>query len=352
MRVAVLVSGGVDSTLALARLAATGEHELTAFYLKIWLEDELAQLGGQCPWDEDLRYVRAVCEPLGVPVEVVPLQRAYHERVVQRAIDELEAGRTPSPDVYCNLEIKFGAFFDAVGDGFDRVASGHYAQVVRRDGMSHLYCAPDPVKDQTYFLSRLRQDQVARLLFPIGDLAKQEVRARAAALGLATRDRPDSQGICFLGRIPYPEFVRSYLGDRPGDIVDIDSGRVLGRHRGLWFHTIGQRKGLGLGGGPWFVVDKELETRRLLVAHADRVAPWRRSGFEVERVHWIASPPRPGEALTAKLRHGPARTPCALAPAADGRLAVTLERPDQGVAPGQVAVFYRGDECLGSGLIA
>jgi tRNA-specific 2-thiouridylase len=352
VRVAVLVSGGVDSSLALARLAATGEHELTAYYLKIWLEDELAALGGACPWDEDLRYVRAVCAPLGVPVEVVPLQREYHQRVVQRAVTELQAGRTPSPDVYCNAEIKFGAFLDAVGDGFDRVASGHYARAVTSGGVTRLLRAPDPVKDQTYFLSRLRQEQLARIVFPIGDLDKRQVRAQAAALGLATRDRPDSQGICFLGRVPYPEFVRAYLGDRPGEIVDVDSGRVLGGHRGLWFHTIGQRKGLGLGGGPWFVVAKDLARDRLLVAHADRAGERRRASFEVGEVHWIAGSPPPGTPLTAKLRHGPTLTPCELAPALEGRLAVTLSAPDQGVAAGQVAVFYAGDECLGSGIIA
>ena len=353
MRVAVLVSGGVDSSVALARLAAAGEHELTAFYLKIWLEDELSFLGGACPWDEDLRFVRAVCGPLGVPVEVVPLQRAYHERVVQRALDELRMGRTPSPDVYCNAEIKFGAFIDAVGDGFDRVASGHYARVARGDdGLARLLRAPDAVKDQTYFLSRLRQEQLARLDFPIGDLDKRQVRALAARLGLATRDRPDSQGICFLGRVPYPDFVRSYLGDRPGDIVDADTGEVLGRHRGLWFHTIGQRKGLALGGGPWFVVAKDLAGERLLVAHADRIGPRRRARFEVGELHWIAGPPPPGAVLTARLRHGPALTPCTLTPAAGDRLAVTLTAPDQGVAPGQIAVFYAGEVCLGSGVIA
>ena len=350
MRVAVLVSGGVDSSVALARLAADGHHELTAFYLKIWLEDELAFLG-ECPWDEDLRYVRAVCEPLGVPLEVVPLQQAYHARVVQRAVDELRAGRTPSPDLWCNAEVKFGAFFEAVGDRFDAVASGHYARTRTVDGVTQLLRAPDPVKDQTYFLSRLRQDQLARLLFPVGELHKREVRALAATLGLASRERPDSQGICFLGRIPYPEFVRSYLGDRPGDIVDLDTGATLGRHRGLWFHTIGQRKGLGLGGGPWFVVDKDVASGRLLVAHADRVAAHQRASFEIEAVHWLSGPPTPGAALHARLRHGPTLVPCALADAARGRLAVTLAAPDQGVAPGQVAVFYEGERCLGSGII-
>jgi len=351
LRIAVLVSGGVDSSLALARLAAEGQHELTAFYLKIWLEDELAFLG-ECPWEDDLRYVRAVCDPLGVPLEVVPLQQEYHARVVRRAVDELRAGRTPSPDLLCNAEVKFGAFFDAIGDGFDRVASGHYARVRRDADAARLLRAPDPVKDQTYFLSRLSQAQLARLCFPIGELHKREVRAEAARLGLATRERPDSQGICFLGQIPYPEFVRSYLGDRPGDIVDVDTDEVLGRHRGLWFHTIGQRKGLGLGGGPWFVVDKDLASDRLLVAHADRVAPRRRASFEVEGVHWIAGPPLPDAALHTRLRHGPTLTPCTLEARPGDRLAVHLATPDQGVAPGQVAVFYDGEVCLGSGLIA
>lgn len=352
MRVAVLVSGGVDSSVALARLVREGRHELTAFYLKIWLEDELASLGA-CPWEEDLRYVRAVCEPLGVPVEVLPLQRAYHEAVVKHAVEELARGRTPSPDVLCNSRVKFGAFLDAVGGRFDAVASGHYARVDRdAEGRARLSRAPDPVKDQTYFLSRLRQDQVARLLCPIGDLRKAEVRDLAAAWALPTRDRPDSQGICFLGRVPYPEFVRSYLGDRPGDIVDVDTGQLLGRHRGLWFHTIGQRRGLRLGGGPWFVVDKDLEGQRLLVSHASRAGEHQRADFEVEALHWIAgAPPPPDTALTAKLRHGPATVACRLELFEGGRGAVHLAAPDQGVAPGQVAVLYDGEVCLGGGVI-
>ncbi len=210
MRIAVLVSGGVDSSVALARLVAEGRHELTAFYLKIWLEDELAILG-ECPWEEDLRHARAVCETLGVPLEVVPLQDRYHERVVAHAIAELSAGRTPSPDLQCNQRIKFGAFLEAVGgDRFDAVASGHYARVeLDGAGRAHLLRAPDPVKDQTYFLARMHQAQLQRARFPIGDLDKPAVRQRAAELGLATAARPDSQGICFLGKIKYPEFVRA-----------------------------------------------------------------------------------------------------------------------------------------------
>ena len=248
--IAVLVSGGVDSSLALARLVAQhGPRAVTAFYLKIWLEDELAFLG-DCPWDDDLVHVRATTERLGVALEVVPMQQRYHERVVKRAIDELARGRTPSPDLHCNAEIKFGAFLDAIGPGFDTVASGHYARVAVRDGTRELCAGVDPVKDQTYFLSRLLPEQLARVCFPIGDLPKAEVRRLAAELALPSATRPDSQGICFLGNIPYPAFVKACLGERPGAIVDIDTGRELGAHRGLWFHTIGQRQGLGLGGGP------------------------------------------------------------------------------------------------------
>lgn len=351
MRIAVLVSGGVDSSLALARLAATGEHRLTAFYLKIWLEDELAHLGA-CPWEEDLSYARAVCAQFDVPLEVIPLQQAYHDRVVQHAVEELSRGRTPSPDIYCNAQIKFGAFFDNadVADAFDAVASGHYARVGHDGTHYQLLRAPDPVKDQSYFLSRLSQKQLGKLLFPIGDLQKHVVRSEAERLQLAARDRPDSQGICFLGKIRYPEFVRAYLGDRPGDIVDTATGKVLGPHRGVWYHTIGQRKGLGLGGGPWFVVGKDLEADRLYVAHGDTHT--RESVFVAEDAHWIGPAPSAGP-VQVKLRHGPRLADAALAFEGD-TLRVTLAHPDQGIAPGQHVVFYGvgTDVCLGQGVIS
>lgn len=354
MKVAALVSGGVDSSVALARLVATGEHEIVAFYLKIWLEDELAFLG-ECPWEEDLRYARAVCERLGVPLEVVPLQREYHERVVQAAVAELAAGRTPSPDLHCNARVKLGAFVEAVGGGFDAVATGHYARVGREaDGAPVLRRAVDAKKDQTYFLARLARDQLARLVCPVGDLPKAAVRATARDLGLATSERPDSQGICFLGKIPYPDFVRAYLGDAPGPIEDVDTGVVLGEHRGLWYHTIGQRKGLGLGGGPWFVVAKDLAARRLLVAHETRVGPHRRATFTVNDVHWLDGRPAVAAIGSAKVRHGPAMAGCVASERGDGGLDVTLDAPDQGLAAGQFAVFYdrERDRCLGSGVIA
>jgi tRNA (5-methylaminomethyl-2-thiouridylate)-methyltransferase len=260
MDYAVLVSGGVDSAVALHTLVARGEGTVRAYYLKIWLEDELAFLG-QCPWEEDLGYARDVCAAAGVPLEVVPLQQEYYDRVVSYTLAELRAGRTPSPDIFCNQRIKFGAFFDAIGGSADRIVTGHYARILRGNGDDvRLARAPDPVKDQTYFLSHLTQEQLRRAEFPIGTMTKEAVRRRAAELELSNRDRPDSQGICFLGRIRYPDFVRHYLGEQEGLILETGSGRELGRHSGAWFYTIGQRQGLGLGNGPWYVVSRNIET--------------------------------------------------------------------------------------------
>jgi len=353
MAIAVLVSGGVDSAVALARLVrAHGARDIVAFYLKIWLEDELAFLGS-CPWEEDLAFARATTTRLGVPLEVLPLQRRYHEAVVARAIDELARGRTPSPDLHCNTEIKYGAFADAIGSGFEVIATGHYARVDEGPGGRTLRTAVDPVKDQTYFLSRLTPAQLARAAFPIGDLHKASVRALAKDLGLPSAERPDSQGICFLGRIPYPAFVRAHLGDRPGPIVDIDSGRTLGEHRGLWFHTIGQRQGLGLGGGPWYVVDKDLTTRALYVTHARSLASHLREALEIEDLRWPGGEAAWARATTLKLRHGPGRIACRVVEslAASDRLLVHLAEPEAGVVAGQFVVLYDGELCLGSGVI-
>lgn len=358
MKVAVLVSGGVDSSVALAELAAQRDLELTAFYLKIWLEDELGFLGA-CPWEEDLAHIRPVTEALGVPLEVIPLQRAYHERVVAHALEELRRGRTPSPDLHCNAQIKFGAFLEAVSGDFHRVATGHYAAVSHPHDAtgaplpSRLLCAADPKKDQTYFLARLSRAQLGRALFPLGGMTKGEVRARARELSLVTAERKDSQGICFLGKIPYPEFVRAHLGDAPGPIVDVDTGQRLGAHPGVWFYTIGQRRGLGLGQGPWFVVGRELATATLFVAHQSRAHLHHRRRFEVDSCHWFGEAPEGGARLEVKLRHGPRRQRCILE-SDEGTpeiRTVELEEPDAGIAPGQFAVFYRDVECLGSAVI-
>jgi tRNA-specific 2-thiouridylase len=348
-RVAVLTSGGVDSSVALCRLAAEGGHSLTAFYIKIWLEDELAFLGS-CPWQEDLDSLRQVCDSCDVPLEVVSLQRQYFREVVGYALDELRAGRTPSPDVVCNRAIKFGAFLDTIDGSFDLVASGHYARTIERDGAVHLLRGLDPVKDQTYFLCQLTQPQVARCRFPIGHLLKAEVRREAQRLKLPNRDRPDSQGICFLGRVPYDEFVAFHLGEQHGEIVEHETDRVLGTHRGHWFHTIGQRRGLGLAGGPWYVVGKDVRSNRVLITHAQTLVDHHRRRFRIATPNWIASPPT-GERLLVRIRHGERLIPCVVRQREDRSIDVTLDDSDPGVAPGQFAALYDGEECLGGGAI-
>jgi tRNA-specific 2-thiouridylase len=347
MKTAVLLSGGVDSSVALSLLREEG-HDVTAFYLKVWLEDELSYLG-TCPWEDDLRYGRAVCEKLGVPLEIRSLQKPYWDRVVRYAIEELSAGRTPSPDVLCNQRIKFGAFLDEIGDGYERVASGHYARVERREGSVVLKRGIDPVKDQTYFLSHLSHRQLARAEFPVGGLAKTEVRALAGKLGLPNRDRPDSQGICFLGKIKYRDFVRHHLGEREGEVVERSTGKVLGTHKGYWFHTIGQRSGLRLSHGPWFVEGKDVERNVVYVAHGEQADSASRDTFPVERLHWILRPSRSD--LQVRVRHGREVHPARVEFGPEGG-EVRLERNVRGIAPGQFAVFYDGDVCLGGATIA
>ncbi len=362
MKVAMLLSGGVDSSVALRLLQEDG-HEVTAFYLKIWLEDELAHLG-DCPWEEDLRYAREVCASVAVPLEVIPLQREYHRRVVSWAVSELRAGRTPSPDVLCNRRIKFGAFLDVLGQTahgrpFDRVASGHYARIRRpaEDAVRAMPASPcellkgvDPVKDQTYFLFQLDQQQLSRCLFPLGEHHKSEVRRLARHFALPNHDRKDSQGICFLGKIRYDDFVRNYLGERPGEIREVGSNRRLGTHRGFWFHTIGQRRGLGLGGGPWYVVGKEPRDNVLYVARGEDLASHTSGRFRLTDVHWIGRPAS-AERLEVKIRHGPQTYGCRIARHPGGGLEIRLDEGDPGIAEGQAAVLYDGECCLGGGMI-
>lgn len=348
-RVALLLSGGVDSSVALFRLKELGYREVTAYYIKIWLEDELAYLG-QCPWEEDLAFARSVTEAARVPLEIVSLQSEYYERVVRYVLEELEVGNTPSPDIFCNQRIKFGAFLDAVGPRCDKVATGHYAILEEAGGSWILKRGVDRVKDQTYFLSHLSQDQLARAIFPLGTFEKTRVRKIARELGLPNADRRDSQGICFLGRLKYDDFVKHYLGERPGPIIERETGRVLGEHRGFWFHTIGQRQGLRLGAGPWYVSGKDPSRNIVYVTFRERLPEASRREFRVGRLHWIGDPPTRSE-LGVKVRHGPTVQRCSIEPAEPGVLRVRLEKPDPGIAPGQFAVFYDGEICLGGGKI-
>lgn len=379
MKIAVLLSGGVDSSVALHQVKTHGFTDITAYYLKIWLEDDVSFLG-ECPWEEDLSYAREVCRQAGVELRVLPLQLEYYDKVVSYALAELKKGRTPSPDIFCNQRIKFGAFFDAVDEDYDLVVTGHYADVrTEDDGLHHLYQAPDGVKDQSYFLSHLSQEQVAKLWFPLGNMQKPRVRELAESLDLPNKARKDSQGICFLGKIKYPDFVRHYLGEKEGAIVRRENGEQLGTHKGFWFHTIGQRTGLGLGNGPWYVVDKDSEQNIVYVSHKTDIENAFYRQFICTELTWIAGRPpewlgdprlRSGDprTLRLKLRHGPKMTECRVRLAgreeleqsglrgpdlADSqpRLMVEMTEGDKGLAPGQFAVFYLDDECIGSGKI-
>lgn len=393
--IAMLISGGVDSSVALKLLLDQG-HRVRAFYLKIWLEDEVAHLN-ECPWEEDLHYAQQVCDQLGVPLETVSLQKEYWDKVVQYTFDEARLGRTPNPDIMCNSRIKFGMFYEYVGKHFQKVATGHYAQVrTMQDGTAELFMSPDSVKDQTYFLCNLRQDQLQRCLFPIGHLQKQEVRRLAEQYQLATEKRKDSQGICFLGKLKFDDFIFHYLGEAPGPIKEYKSERVLGEHKGLWYHTIGQRKGVGsmlgpgvVNDGPWYVCAKEAETNTLYITNDLQLVEKPRREFVVDRMNWIrdpftssgsrsdlnehdpsdgihsgnGGPVKQGIELDIRLRHGPAITRGTVTLQGDTRLPLSegtssrrakicLVEKDKGIAPGQFAAFYKDGICLGAGVIS
>lgn len=349
MKIAVLVSGGVDSSVALHKLKERG-HDIEAFYLKIWLEDEMSFLG-ECPWEEDLDFAQKVCDQCDVKLNVVPLQKEYHEKVVSYTIDAVKRGLTPNPDMLCNREVKFGAFYEKYGRDFDKIATGHYAWINEEGGREvQLLRAPDPVKDQTYFLAMMRQEQLQKALFPIGDMQKSEVRAYAEKYDLATAKRKDSQGICFLGKISFTDFVKQHLGTQKGVFIEKETGENLGEHDGFYFYTIGQRRGIDLGGGPWYVCDKDVEKNIVYLTHGFAGRDQRRDNFDVDNINWINGFPEKNE-LLVKLRHGEHFYQCKITKNVDGSVHVQLDEKDQGVTPGQYAVFYDDEVCLGGGVI-
>lgn len=348
MKIAVLVSGGVDSSVALQLLQSQG-HDLTAFYIKIWLEDELSYLGS-CPWQEDLAYVESVCKQLDVPLQVVSLQKEYFEYVVNDMVSQVKSGQTPNPDILCNQRIKFGMFLDLLDPSFDKVASGHYAQVFEQDGLYYLKRSPDAIKDQTYFLSYLSQEQLSRVLFPIGHLLKEEVRALAHHHNLPNKNRKDSQGICFLGKLKFNDFIKQYLGEREGDLLEYETGKKMGTHKGFWFHTIGQRQGLGLAGGPWYVVRKDTANNIVYISRAYYSEDKKRDRCMIGNVKWLTAQSEKTE-LQVKLRHGAMIYDCEFYLKESGEAELILNADDQGIAPGQFAVLYDGELCLGAGVI-
>jgi tRNA-specific 2-thiouridylase len=353
MKVAVLTSGGVDSSVALRLLKQQG-YEVHAFYIKIWLEDELSFLG-ECPWDEDLQYVRNICQGLNVPLEVISMQREYWQHVIDYAIAELKRGRTPNPDIFCNQRIKFGLFYDKIDDSFHKVATGHYARVAQCGGLAQLKIAKDTWKDQTYFLAYLNQQQLQRAMFPIGDYTKTEVRELANTWQLPNSQRKDSQGLCFLGTIRFRDFVAYHLGEQTGDIIELETGHKIGEHKGFWFHTIGQRQGLRLSGGPWYVVRKDPDQNIVYISRRYDAVETIRERALLSHFNWISgdAPVAIGESFDCrvKIRHGEIYHDATVTILDYKRAELQLATPDQGLAPGQFTVFYRDDCCLGCAAI-
>lgn len=361
-RVVVGLSGGVDSAVSAHLLKQQG-HEVVAVFMKNWEGDDDDEY---CSSNVDFVDAAAVADVLGIEIEHVNFAADYRERVFAEFLREYEAGRTPNPDVLCNAEIKFKAFLDhAMRLGAEKIATGHYARVRdRADGSFELLKGLDPLKDQSYFLHRLTQAQLAKTLFPVGELPKTEVRRIAAEIGLPNARKKDSTGICFIGERPFREFLNRWLANKPGPIKD-DRGRTVGEHVGLSFYTLGQRKGIGIGGlkergaakggsdhAPWFVARKDMAANTLYVVQGHD-HPWLLApALQAGDASWIAGHAPAAGGFGAKTRYRQADASCTLAAGANGAFALHFAQPQWAVTPGQSAVLYDGEVCLGGGVIA
>lgn len=352
-RVAVLLSGGVDSSVAVYELVSHGIRP-DCFYIKIGPEE---QEEWDCTSEEDLEMATSVARKYGLKLSVVDCHKEYWGQVTRYTMDKVRRGFTPNPDVMCNRLIKFGAFDEKAGHDYDIIATGHYAQTeVDGEGRKWLTTSPDPVKDQTDFLAQIHKWQLRKAVFPIGGHLKEDIRSIAERERLISAHRKDSQGICFLGKINYNEYIRRYLGELPGDVVEQETGKKIGEHRGLWFHTIGQRHGLGFGGGPWYAVGKDVERNILYVSHGYEPRTAYKKDFTVGDFHFLTVNPWQGMSeadVTFKIRHTPEFHPARIAIAGDGTITVHSAELIQGVAPGQFCVIYdkAHHRCYGSGEI-
>lgn len=348
--VVVGMSGGVDSSVAALLLKEQG-YNVIGLYMLNW-EEESVQ--GACTADGDFADVRRVCDAIGIPYYSVNFSKQYYDRVFSHFLSEYRAGRTPNPDVLCNREIKFGPFSEyARAMGADYVATGHYCGVEHTAERTRLKKAADAGKDQTYFLNQVRESQLENVIFPLSDLKKGEVRAIAEKYGLSTAEKKDSTGICFIGERNFRKFLQGFMPAQPGDIVTLD-GQVVGEHIGLMFYTIGQRRGLDLGGrqgedGRWFVVKKDMKNNRLIVSHGDE-APLYSRALEVSSLNFIGFKPEKSFECTAKFRYrqGEQRVKVTLI---DGGARVEFDQKQRAVTEGQYAVFYDETCCLGGGVI-
>ena len=353
-RVIVGLSGGVDSAVAALLLVQQG-YQVEGLFMDNWEDGEDESY---CTAAEDFQDARQICETLGVPLHKVNFAAEYRERVFRHFLDGYAAGYTPNPDVLCNSEIKFKAFLDhALRLGATHIATGHYARLTRGPAGVKLLKARDDAKDQSYFLHAVPQAALQRAMFPLGELLKTDTRALAKQAGFANHDKKDSTGICFIGERRFNEFLGKYLPAQPGEIVTPE-GRVMGRHNGLMYYTLGQRQGIGIGGArdtaasPWYVAGKDMERNRLLVVQGHDHPLLLSGALEAASLQWVAgmAPAMPLR-CSAKTRYRQADQACRIGAIETGSCNVVFDLPQRAVTPGQYAVFYAGDECLGGGVI-
>ncbi len=352
MRIAALISGGVDSAVAVHLLREQG-HDLHLFYIRIGLDTD----DGDCSAEEDIEMCRLIARRYGLPFDVVTLHQEYWDNVMEYALRTVKDGLTPNPDIMCNRVIKFGYFEQRWGKDFDLTATGHYASVIEQDGYKWLATAVDPVKDQTDFLARISYEQLSHLSFPLGSIPKKRVREIAVETNMPNAYRKDSQGICFLGKINYNDFIARHLGERQGPIIELETGRKLGTHRGYWFHTIGQRKGLGLSGGPWYVVRKNVRDNVIYVSQGYGTEKQYGTRLHIGEMQFITKDPWNGDEdpveITFKNRHSPEFNKATMQRIGKNEYVIDSINKIQGIAPGQFGVIYDKDSriCYGSGII-
>lgn len=352
MNIATLLSGGVDSSLVVHVLKEAG-FTPSLFYIKIGLDDDELL---HCTSEEDIEMATLVARKYGCQLEIIDLHKDYWDNVVAYTIEKVRLGLTPNPDVMCNKLIKFGVFEDKVGCNFDKTATGHYATTTEIDGKVYLSTAKDPLKDQTDFLAQINSLQVSKLMFPVGNLMKHEVRELALKANLPSAKRQDSQGICFLGKINYNDFIRRYLGEKEGPIVEFETGKLIGKHKGYWFHTVGQRKGLGLSGGPWYVIKKDIDANIVYASKGFDVSSQYGYSFKMHDFNFITANPWEDTfddiEVTFKIRHTPDFTKGIIHKVGD-YYQLTSSHQLQGIAPGQFGVIYdkNSNICIGSGEI-